>query len=274
MAESSGKHLHAGHRVRLKERFRAAPRTFEDHELLELLLFYCIPQKDTNALAHRLLRRFGSLGGVLEAPTEQIRTVEGMGDASALLFPVMKEYLHRYLSEKSEVLRPVAQVPPEQLGDRILPEYFGLSHERVMIVGMNAKHRVVGSSVVGEGSEESSSVDMQRIADFVGASGAKYAVLAHNHPSGVGLPSPADIAATEQISDFLRYLGVELEDHIIFDGNGDYVSFAQSGLLHSSLSPDYSVISPDGRRSGGVRKVADLPVTPLLTEIMETLRKD
>ena len=233
--ETKKKHLHGGHRERLRVRYRNSPETVSDHELLELLLFYAIPQKDTNELAHRLLDRFGDLSGVLFAPEEQIRSVEGMGEISALLFPLMQEMFRRHGMLQASSPRLSTCYRAEDVADRYLPVFERLTQEKVMVIGLDQRFRMIGDAVVGEGSFDNCVIDMTRVCDFVTYNKPRFMVMAHNHPSGIGLPSQSDMIATGNVKQFLAQLHVVLLDHLIFDGRGDYVSFHQSKYMQEGL---------------------------------------
>lgn len=262
------KHLHAGHRSRLRARYSKNPQCFEDHELLELILFYAIPQKDTNALAHELLHRFGSLSGVLEASAQQLSSVNGMGESSSQLFLAMMDLIRRYLKEKS-VKKRTEDVDSltKTVGDHFKPEYIGRSSEMVKIIGLNACQQIIGSAVVGEGNFDSSSVDMEKLIDFMIKYRPSYVVLAHNHPSGVGVPSTQDYNATDLVSNFVSSMKCRLLDHIIFDPSGDYLSFRDSGFLSGGERPTYSVRvhEPECSEDFSGREFVK---NPMVTEIM------
>lgn len=238
--EPKKKHLHAGHRDRLRARYRQSPETVSDHELLELLLYYAIPQKDTNALAHRLLDRFGDLSGVLFASEEQIRTVDGMGDVSSLLFPLMQDLFRRHATQRASAPRLATCYRAEDVADRYLPIFERLAQEKVMVIGLDQNFRIVGDAVVGEGTFDNCTIDMTRVCDFVTYNKPRFMVMAHNHPSGIGLPSESDMIATGNVKQFLAQLHVVLLDHLIFDGRGDYISFHQSKYMQEG-HPVYSM---------------------------------
>ena len=235
---------HEGHRSRLRERFSVNSSSLQDHELLELLLFYAIPRKDTNDLAHMLLGRFGSISGVMEAPEGILADAPGMGKVSAQLFSVIQELSRRYMKEKVAVRGAVV---PETLGAYLWPDYLGVSREFVRVVGFNRQGKIVGDSVIGEGSEVDSTVSMQRLSLFVAEFHPVSVVLVHNHPSGAAVPSDLDYEATDSVRMFLACMGVALVDHLIFDDNGDYTSFAQSGLMNSENRLAYQVGLPESR---------------------------
>ena len=246
------KHHHAGHRSRLRARFTANPTVLPDHEILELLLFYALPQKDTNEIAHKLLERFGTLSGVLYAPVEQICTVEGLGDISATMFPVMKELFSRVMREshgRKKVRKPIYDA--NAVGALFLPRFANLKRERVMIIGMNNSFHVIADEWIAEGSRDTASFVITDILEFIVRYKPHCLVLAHNHLSGVGLPSSEDFKATEDVEVALKLMDIPLVDHLIFDGQGDFVSFAQSGELLQSR-PQYRVQVRDSEKLQGL----------------------
>ncbi len=220
--------MHQGHRERLKKRFlEEGLDTFTDVQALELLLFYCIPRKDTNPLAHRLLEHFGSLSQVLEASVEDLKKVEGVGDHVATLLHLttqMGRYYQVNRTEHSKILTTT-----EQCGQYLMPRFFGQCNEVVYLLCLDAKCKVLCCKKVGEGSINSAGIPIRRIVETALSMNATTVVLAHNHPSGLALPSGADIQTTRRISLALDAVEITLADHIIV-ADDDFVSLAQSGF--------------------------------------------
>ncbi len=218
--------IHKGHRERLKDRFRREGLdNFEELYVLELLLFYCIPQKDTNPLAHRLLDHFGSLTAVLDAKPEQLEKVEGVGqNVSTFLSLITKvgRYYQVKRSEPGEILRTV-----EQCGNYMIPYFFGREQETVFMLCLDAKCKVICCKKVGEGSVNSANISVRRIVEIALEANATSVVLAHNHPSGLAIPSADDIQTTHRIAAALEAVEVTLADHIVVSKD-DFVSIVQS----------------------------------------------
>lgn len=218
---------HQGHRERLKKRFlEEGLDTFTDVQALELLLFYCIPRKDTNGLAHRLLEHFGSLSQVLEASVEELKKVEGVGDHVATLLRLTTQMGRYYLVNRTEHKKILTST--EQCGQYLLPRFFGRCNEMVYMLCLDAKCKVLCCKKVGEGSVNSAGISVRRIVETALGVNATAVVLAHNHPSGLALPSGEDIQTTRRISLALDAVEVTLADHIIV-ADDDFVSLAQSG---------------------------------------------
>ncbi len=219
---------HSGHRERLKERFRREGlEHFEPHNVLELLLFYCIPQKDTNPLAHRLLDHFGSLHQVLEAPISELKKVDGISDHSATLLSLVTEISRYYLVSRSSDLQILTTTA--QCGRFLAPHFVGLRDEVVYLLCLDAKCKVLGCREVGRGSVNSAGISIRRIVELALSMNATSVVLAHNHPSGLAIPSDEDICTTRRVAMALDAVDVLLADHIVV-ADEDFVSLADSGL--------------------------------------------
>ena len=209
--------LHDGHRQRMRQQFLShGPQSMADHELLELALFYAIPRRDTNETAHRLLEQFGSLDRVLTAPEQELEQVEGVGQNAAVLLRLIGAMGDRARQPGREE-KIVASV--DQAGAYFLRLLDGQRTEQLYQLCVDGKGKVLSCRVLSQGQ-----------ADNALLSGASGVFLAHNHPSGVALPSRADVQATVQVRDALKRLDIRLIDHIIV-ADGDYVSMASSGLL-------------------------------------------
>ena len=95
-APSPARNPHAGHRSRMRSKaLTYGLDHLDDHEVLEMLLYHAIPRGDTNETAHRLLERFGSFRGLLEAPPEELQAVPGVGESAAVLLKLTMEAARR-----------------------------------------------------------------------------------------------------------------------------------------------------------------------------------
>ena len=222
--------IHDGHRERLKNRFlQEGLDHFEELHVLELLLFYAIPRKDTNPIAHGLLDRFGSLVGVLEATVEELETVPGITRHAALLLhliPQTGRYYQIKRSEPGKVLRTI-----RECGAFLMPYFCGRENETVFLLCLDAKCKVLCCKMVGEGSVNSASVPIRRVVEMALNANATSVVLAHNHPSGLAMPSDEDIMTTQRLARAMEAVEIILADHIVVS-DGDFVSMVQSGCYH------------------------------------------
>lgn len=220
--------IHAGHRQRLKERFlKDGLDNFEEHQVLELLLFYGIPQRDTNEIAHELIRRFGSLSKVLEATPEELGEVKYVGDNVATLFKLITAVARYY--QVNCAMREVILPTIDACGKYLVPYFYGRQNETVFLLCLDAKCKVLCCEKVGEGSVNSAGVPIRRIVELALKNNATSAILAHNHPSGLAIPSGEDIQTTRRVALALDAVEIGLVDHIIVADN-DWVSMSQSGL--------------------------------------------
>jgi DNA repair protein RadC len=220
--------IHEGHRQRMKDRFFYEKMDhFSDHEVLELLLYYAIPRKDTNPIAHALISHFGSLPQVLDASVEELEQVDGISRNAAVLLKLVTEMGRYYEVERKRQTRILKSV--EECGNYLLPRFFGRVNETVFLLCLDARCKVLSCREVGEGSINSANVSIRRIVEMALASKASSVVLAHNHPSGIALPSAEDRATTRRVAAALSLVDVALVDHIIVAEN-DFVSLAESGF--------------------------------------------
>lgn len=222
--------IHSGHRERLRSRFlKEGLDNFEEVNALELLLFYCIPRKDTNELAHALLDHFGSFHQVLDATPEELMTVPGIGEGTATFLPLIASACRYYRVNQANNISALDTI--EKCGDYLVNYFHGRKNETIMLLCLDAKCKRIVCREIGEGSVNSASISARRVAEIALSVNATSVILAHNHPSGIALPSTDDVNTTKLIAKSLRAVDIVLTDHIIV-AEDDYVSMAQSGLYH------------------------------------------
>lgn len=220
--------LHDGHRQRLIQRFLEEDLdNFESHNVLELLLFYAIPRKDTNELAHVLIDTFGSLKGVFDAPYEELVKVNGIGPNAAALLKLVPSLTRTYYSSDA---RGMILDTSEKSGEYFLPYYIGQTEEVVRLACLDAGGKVISNQILHRGSANAAEVNIRKIVNIALRNNAMGVILAHNHPGGLPLPSEEDVATTKSIREALIPMGILLMDHIIVAGQ-DYVSMARSGII-------------------------------------------
>ena len=221
--------IHDGHRQRLMAHFaREGLDNFNDVQVLELLLFYSIPRIDTNPLAHRLLDHFGSLSGVLEASVDELKCVDGLGERSAVFLHLITEVSRYYMINRAmhhKVLNTV-----EACGEFLVPRFHGRSNETVFVLCLDAKCKVLACREISEGSVNYAGISPRRVAELALVSKAASVVLAHNHPSGIAVPSREDVQTTYRVAAALEAVEVTLADHLIV-ADGDFTSMVQSGYF-------------------------------------------
>lgn len=223
------KHRHTGHRERMKAEFLVRGlEGWPDHRVLELLLFYTIPQGDVNDLAHELVERFGSLAGVLDASVEELKKVKGVGDHTAVFLRMLPAVLGRYQGARTRLSAIINS--PEEAYAWLEPYFFGARNEMVYVLCMDGKRQVLGVRKVAEGSIEMAEVNTRRIAEEAIGLRAAQIYVAHNHVSNLAIPSQADWLTTDTLRGALRPIGIELIDHLVFV-DGDMVSLKDSEHL-------------------------------------------
>ena len=223
------KHRHTGHRERMKAEFLVRGlEGWPDHRVLELLLFYTIPQGDVNDLAHELVERFGSLAGVLDASVEELKKVKGVGDHTAVFLRMLPAVLGRYQGARTRLSAIINS--PEEAYAWLEPYFFGARNEMVYVLCLDGKRQVLGVRKVAEGSIEMAEVNTRRIAEEAIGLRAAQIYVAHNHVSNLAIPSQADWLTTDTLRGALRPIGIELIDHLVFV-DGDMVSLKDSEHL-------------------------------------------
>lgn len=186
MAERRASGVHAGHRRRTKDEFLAnGLNGLSAHRVLELLLFYAIPQGDVNPLAHRLIDHFGSLAGVFHATYEQLLEVEGVGHSTAVLLRLIPAASARYLQECNSFEGQI--VSTWQYQELLMPLFWGQRNEIAYLVCMDSRNRVIVTKRLGEGVADAVQITARKVLEAALASNATRVALAHNHVSGVAL---------------------------------------------------------------------------------------
>lgn len=221
--------IHNGHRERLRQRFRKEGLTnFAPHEVLELLLYYCIPRADTNGIAHRLIQRYKTIGRVLQASEKELQMFEGIGE-NATFFLSLLNAANRYINVEQATQNCILNNLREY-GQYLKPLFDGLNCETVYLLCLDAKGMVLGHHKISDGSSVSTALNVRKIVDIALTSNAASVILAHNHPGGIPFPSKMDRDATLYLANILQSIEVAFVDHIIFSGE-DYLSMMQCGAL-------------------------------------------
>lgn len=229
MADDPKKPLHGGHRQRLRQQFLThGLDSLHDVNVLELLLFYAVPRQDTNPIAHRLLDRFGSLSRVFDASLEELMEQGGLTENAAALIKLLPAVARRQQLSRSDLGSILGTT--RQCGDYLVPYFYGATDEMVYLLGLDAKCKVLGCVQLFQGTVNYAHLSTRRVVEAALKMKATSVVLAHNHTSGIAVPSQEDIQTTHAISHALDLVGVLLADHIVV-ADDDYVSMAESGLL-------------------------------------------
>ncbi|MEG0940960.1 MAG: DNA repair protein RadC [Oscillospiraceae bacterium] len=221
--------VHDGHRERMKNRLlEQGLDTFDDHNVLELLLFFSVPRQDTNPIAHELLDHFGSLEAVFEAPAEELAKINGIGDNSVALLRLIPEVSRRYIMDKNKFDNIIDTT--QKAGAFLVPRYMFERDEVVFVICLDAKCKIICCKELFRGVPNSAEVSIRKIAELALAKNATSVILSHNHTSGIAIPSIEDEFTTKRIKTALETMGITLTDHIIVAGD-DYISMAESSII-------------------------------------------
>ncbi len=221
--------LHDGHRERLINKFIEFPDSFSDHELLEVFLFTVLPRKDTNEIAHRLIQAFGNIKKVFSATAEQLMTVKGVGKAVAAQI-VLHGKLMNKIGKLSQSYGGKQFTSLEKTKNEIISLFNGVKGEKFFFFLLNESFESVFRLEYLGKTDQAVFADTTEIARAMSVHKAKFALMAHNHPSGNESPSEADDLATRKFYIVCEVHGISLVDHIIVAGQKVYSYFADGRL--------------------------------------------
>jgi len=224
MDKTKKPNLHEGHRERVRTRYRIGGLDgFADHEVLEMLLYYCYPRGDTNPRAHEMLNQFGSLHNLLEADVEALMERLGCSENVAVLLNFIPGLANRY--NLSRIKKPIRLDSERAAGEYAMALFAGLSVERFCVFCLDSQHWLKNTKFISEGTIDETAVYPREIAKVALHDNVNKVILAHNHPGGSLRPSRADSDVTRLLSDGFVFLGITVLDHIIVAGD-TYYSFA------------------------------------------------
>ncbi|MDR3092117.1 MAG: DNA repair protein RadC [Clostridiales bacterium] len=227
---------HENHRDRVRKNILLNPNaldSMQEHQILEFLLFYSVPRRDTNELAHRMIEAYGGLRNLMDAHPLDIMKKCGVGESSALLVSVIPKLARRYF--RSAFGNRAILDSSSKTGNFAVSLLSGRVNECFFCVCLDVKRRFISSTMIVDGGISQADLYMRDVVECVIRFNASFVVLAHNHPSSDTKPSKSDLVTTCEIKALLEKIDIDIADHIIVGGNG-YYSFAEHGLL--GLSAD------------------------------------
>ena len=223
------KDLHKKHRQRVKDRFLAGGLdNFDEHNILEFLLFYSIPRIDTNEIAHNLINTFGGLSETFDAPFEELIKLPHISEHTATLIKLIPALSRAYMLDRQKEKQVFDT--PKKLGEYFVSRFIGATNEKLYLLLLDASLKEIICTQVSEGSVTASNLNARTVVDNVVKHNACSVVIAHNHPRGLALPSTDDLMLTSKLKSVLKSIDVRLIDHIIVAGD-DYVSLVEGGFL-------------------------------------------
>lgn len=221
--------IHDGHRDRMRERFfQHGLENYNEVEALEMLLYYAIPRKDTNPLAHELIDRFGSLYYVMDASEEELCEVPGVSEHTAALLKLVPQLVR--LSEVNKAAQITTIANTRDAVDFLIPRFKHEQDEILILLCLDNQKRITHVEKLSHGVVNSVSFDTRRLVETALKRKAVSVILAHNHPNGTAKPSREDDSTTSLVYRALNTVNIALYDHIIIAGE-DYVSYRRSGAL-------------------------------------------
>lgn len=218
--DSSGS-VHEGHRRRVKERFlQYGLESFNEVQILEALLFYAVPKKDTNETAHLLIKTFGSLKNVIDAKYEELIKVKGIGENAASLIKFFQMASKKYLELSFSDSKTKKYDTPKKLKQYCKQLFLGEKREMIYAISLDSELIITGKEALNTGAPDSVYLSYRKLTEFVHKSDTSRIVLTHNHPNGTEMVSRRDVEATREAADLLGQIGVELVDHIVVGRTG------------------------------------------------------
>lgn len=226
------KNLHANHRKRVRARFMKDGNfdSFEPHQVLELLLFYSVPRRDTNDLAHKLLNEYGSLYTLMNARPEDIMKRCKVSETTAVLISMMphlcRKFLSSALNEENICINSFSAA--HSYFESILA---GKPYESFYMLCLDLNKNLKKVVKISDGTTSSSPVYMEKVVGDALLHNSSFVIIGHNHPNGTKKPSNSDVTVTTQIKNALAHVNIKVLDHIIICGN-DSFSFAKKSLCN------------------------------------------
>ena len=214
------KGIHDGHRKRVRQAFLNRDiDSMPEHEILELILFYAYSRRDTNEIAHRLIRTFGSLDAVMNADYEDLLSVKDIGENAATLIVLFSRFSKRYMKSSSALKKEFTE---EDAMNYLKARFHGERSEVVVAIFCDSRGQYINTYEIDRGSSTETALRPRELAQAAIRCGASKMILSHNHPQGFAVPSSADLRATVDLKDIFEQLDIKLVDHIIVSQDDCY----------------------------------------------------
>lgn len=231
MAEEN---LHKGHRVRMREKcINFGTEQLQDHELIEMILNYCIPMKNTNPTAHKLLIEYGNISNIISASPKDIVNRLNCTVNTALIFSLISEVIKRCNKERLQIVKMIDN--EAAAGEYALSLLGGIQDtEKFYIIGLDSTKKLIGSVLIGKGTVNETNIYPRQVVEEALRIRSSSIILAHNHPSGSLIPSSSDISLTSYITNVFNLIGIDVVDHIIVSSD-KYISMSHIGLIKNRI---------------------------------------
>jgi DNA repair protein RadC len=221
--------LHKDHRNRMRRKYlNKGMDAFVPHEVLEMLLYQIVPYKDTNALAHQLIKKYGSLANTVNAPASELMQFDGLGEASVIQLKMLPDFFRVY--QKDMLAEKPKLSTTKEVTEFLVPVLRDSTVEEVHVVATDGKSCYINMKMLGAGSVAKVNVSVNEVVQFALNNRAAGIIIAHSHPQGVCEPSPSDIAFTKTVHDTLMALDIVMTEHLIV-ANDSHYSFFKNGHI-------------------------------------------
>lgn len=228
--------MHEGHRQHMMDRYlKEGLINFEDHQVLELLLFYTIHRKDTNEIAHTLLKSFGSLSNVFEADAEELMKIKGIGKNAAVFLKMVFEMSRRYRMDAFRSKPCIKKI--DDACNYAAELFLGEQVEKVYLICLDMRSKIINTVCINEGTIDETPIYPRKIVQAALKNNAAKVLLVHNHPGGSAKPSIKDMEATASVMDLLKKLDIDLIDHVIV-GKENFLSMAAQKYITRDITED------------------------------------
>lgn len=243
---------HKDHRQRLKTKVKNyGLECLAYHEVLELLLTYTIPRRDTNPIAHNLIEYFGSFSNVLDASYHDLLKVDGVGPESALFITILSSFMETY--NKSKLETGVSILDNTAKCVQFFRDFYRIKTNEFMVMACLSKSKRVVKTYLYKGKDETEiTFDLRQIANNINDSGVRSVVLFHTHPHGSVEPSASDLTTTQSIINICLFNGIDFDDHIILN-EGEHYSFKKNGLVDGMKAKYNSVFAVTDVYAGSLK---------------------
>ncbi len=210
--------MHENHRQRMMDRCQKTGfASFADHEVLEMLLYFSKPRCDTNETAHLMLERFGRIDNVFEATPEELMMIDGIGQSSAVLMQLIRESARRYTKAVMQNRKRFSHI--REVAEYAHACFVGATSEQLYLFLFNNGMEMIDSILLTTGAINSAEIPSRMMIEKAILKKASCAVLAHNHPHGMAVPSDCDIQLTYHAAEVLGLINIPLLEHLVFAEN-------------------------------------------------------
>lgn len=220
---------HTDHRQRMYQRYqKSGLDSFAPHEVLELMLYYVIPRKDVNPLAHELINTFGSFSNVLDAHPDDLIKVSGISHRSAVYLNMFPKVMRLYNAQKAQSSKPLDSA--SKVISFLSDLFLGWNKEVFYLLCLDSKCRLTQYVQISIGETGGLHVHPKKIVESAIRYNSAQVIFAHNHPSGMVTPSDEDILFTRRLAVVMSTIDIPVIDHVIIGDTSTY-SFARQGEM-------------------------------------------